>query len=183
MNASRVATCGMVLGLAVWTVPVVAHSGPPYPVVSRHAAGAYVISVWTDPDATDDGTPGGQFWVVIEPGQTGPALPADTRVRVAIRPLDRGGRASAPTLATLVDGRVSRQFVALPMDHEGPYGVTVSVDGTAGAAAVEARVEATYDLRPPMGLMVVYALPFAAVGFLWTRLLWRRRRARTSRTA
>ena len=43
-----------------------AHDGPPFPIVSDHVAGPYRISVWTDPDATDDGSPGGQFWVIVE---------------------------------------------------------------------------------------------------------------------
>jgi hypothetical protein len=142
----------------------------------------YLVSVWTDPDATDDGTAGGQFWVVIEPARTGAALPADTRARVAIRPLDREALDTAPAVTTPVDGDVSRQFVAVPMDHEGPYQVHVALDGTWGATAVEAQVEATYDLRPPLGLIGIYLLPFVAVGFLWTRLLLRRRRSRSSRT-
>ena len=35
-----------------------AHDGPPYPIVSNQVLGAYRISVWTDPDTTDDGTAG-----------------------------------------------------------------------------------------------------------------------------
>jgi hypothetical protein len=161
--------------------PVRAHSGPPYPIVSRQAVGMYRVSVWTDPDATDDGTAGGQFWVVIEPARAGAALPPDTRAEVAIRPLDREGPDTAPAATTPVDGDVSRQFVAVLMDHEGPYRVHVALDGAWGAAAVDTQVEATYDLRPPLALIGIYLLPFAAVGFLWTRLLLRRRRSRSAR--
>ena len=35
-----------------------AHSGPPYPIVTERAIGSYVVSVWTDPDATNDGSRG-----------------------------------------------------------------------------------------------------------------------------
>src|SRR4051812_31418996 len=31
-----------------------AHSGPPFPIVTDQQAGAYRVTVWTDPDATDD---------------------------------------------------------------------------------------------------------------------------------
>jgi len=40
-----------------------AHSGPPFPIVADRVAGTYRVSIWTDPDATDDGSAGGQFWV------------------------------------------------------------------------------------------------------------------------
>ena len=159
---------------------VAAHSGPPYAVVTQQAAGPYRLSLWTDPDSTDDRTPGGQFWVVIEPGREG-AVPPATRARVAIRPLDR--EADAPFVeaaAEPVDGDVTRQYAGLVMDHEGPFDVRVIVAGPWGGASVSARVQATYDLRPPLPLLGVYLLPFLAVGFLWTYRLLRRRRARTS---
>ena len=167
------------LALAVTSaVPaaVAAHSGPPYAVVTEQVAGPYRLSLWTDPDATDDRTPGGQFWVVIEPGRDG-AVPPATRARVAIRPLDR----EAPFVeaaAEPVNGDVTRQYVGLVMDHEGPFAVRVIVDGPWGGGAVGTRVQATYDLRPPLKLLGVYMLPFLAVGFLWTYRLLRRRRAR-----
>ena len=155
---------------------VAAHSGPPYAVVTQQIAGPYRVSLWTDPDATDDRTPGGQFWVVVEPGRDG-TVPPPTRARVAIRPIDR----EAPFVevgAEPVDGDVTRQYAGLVMDHEGPFAVRVIVDGPWGRGAVDARVEATYDLRPPLPLLGVYLLPFLAVGFLWTARLIRRRRAR-----
>ena len=157
---------------------VSAHSGPPYAVVTQQAAGPYRLSVWTDPDSTDDRTPGGQFWVVIEPGRDGGVPPA-TRARVAIRPLDR--IADAPFVeaaAEPVNGDVTRQYAGLVMDHEGPFAVRVIVDGPWGGATVDTGVQATYDLRPPLPLLGVYMLPFLAVGFLWTARLLRRRRAR-----
>ncbi|HET9272608.1 MAG TPA: hypothetical protein VFO31_30730 [Vicinamibacterales bacterium] len=176
---TRRTTSTWTLALAVAAaVPAAAHSGPPYAVVTHQIAGPYRLSLWTDPDATDDRTPGGQFWVVIEPGRDG-AVPPATRARVAIRPLD--GRADAPFVeatAVPVDGDVTRQYAGLVMDHEGPFAVRVIVDGPWGGGAVGARVQATYDLRPPLPLLGIYMLPFLAVGFLWTARLLRRRRAR-----
>jgi len=158
--------------------PAGAHSGPPFQVISKQTGGAYQVSLWTDPDATDDRTAGGQFWVVIEPGGASP-IPRETRARVSIRPLDRD-QPFADALAAPVDGDVTRQYAALVMDHEGPYAVRVTVDGPSGAVTLDTRVDATYDLRPPLPLLFVYLLPFVAVGFLWgTRLLKRRRARRT----
>ncbi len=151
-----------------------AHSGPPFPILSSQAAGPYRVSIWTDPDTTDDGKAAGQFWIVLDAPDGRTAIPADTRARVSIRPLDRPG-AVREGQAAPVDGAVTRQFVALAMDHEGPFGVHVTIDGPLGAAAVDAQVSATYDLRPPPWLFVLYLFPFAALGALWMKVLWRRR--------
>ena len=154
-------------------VPLLAHSGPPFPIVSDRIAGPYKVSVWTDPDATGDGTAGGQFWVMIEMTD-GSEPPADTRAHVTIRPLDRSGPAVSGDAAP-VDGDPSRQFVALLMDHEGRFGVRTEISGSRGPAAADAWVDATYDLRPPPALLALYVMPFLAVGVLWLKLLHRRR--------
>jgi hypothetical protein len=157
--------------------PAGAHSGPPFPIVSGHAAGRYEVAIWTDPDATDDATPGGQFWVMVKARGTGAEVPATTRVTVAIRALDR----QAPELTAIaapVDGAVSNQFAALRMDHEGRFAVRVAIEGPLGAAEVTSAVDATYDLRPPPVLFGMYLLPFLVLGFFWVKLL-RRRRALT----
>ena len=150
---------------------IAAHDGPPFPIVSNQISGPYSISVWTDPDTTDDGTPGGQFWVMLSGEKT---VPAGTTATVSIRPLDRSGSAREGQAAP-VAGDAGRQFVALLMDHEGRFAVRVIVDGPVGRAEVESQVDATYDLRPPPGLVFLYVLPFVAVGALWVRLLLRRR--------
>jgi len=156
-----------------------AHAGPPYPIVSNRQTGPYRISVWTDPDATDDRSPGGQFWVILEPAHGDAPLPAATQVRVSIRPLGRGGDAQVVRAAP-ERGNASRQFAALLMDHEGPFAVRVEVEGPQGAVHVAAEVQATYDLRPPPLTLVVYLMPFLLVGGLWVKLLLRRRRARNT---
>ena len=155
---------------------LLAHDGPPFPIVSDRVAGSYQVDVWTDPDSTDDGSAGGQFWVMLEPVDRARALPDDTGVTVAIR---RSGSDEAwqTARAEQIAGRISRQFAALVMDHEGRFDVRVEIDGGLGSGRAEAWVDATYDLRPPPIMLVVYLLPFLAVGVLWTKLLIRRRRA------
>jgi hypothetical protein len=156
-----------------------AHDGPPFPIVSDRLAGPYLVSIWTDPDTTDDGSPGGQFWVRVHPAGQGDRLPADTRAIVTIVPAGHDDLArSAP--ASPVRRDVTNQFAAVVMDREGPFTVRVTIDGPLGAAVVTASVEATYDLRPPRSLLVLYLLPFVLVGSLWGRLLMRRRSARAS---
>ena len=166
-----------VLGVLCGELSVVVrgHSGPPFPIVSNRLVGAYDISVWADPDATDDGSAAGQFWVMLRPAAGSGSLPAGTHADVSITALDR--RAPVVTgQAHPVNNEVSRQFAALVMDHEGRFGVGVTVDGPLGHAEVEASVDATYDLRPSPIMMAVYLMPFVLVGFLWVKLLIRRRR-------
>jgi hypothetical protein len=154
-----------------------AHSGPPFPIVSDRIAGAYRMSIWTDPDTPDDGTPAGRFWVTLDPASGTDAVPAGTRATVAIRPLDRAGETRAGQ-AEPVDGSLARQFIALVMDHEGPFAVRVTVDGPLGRAEVESQVDATYDLRPAPAMLAVYLFPFVAIGALWVKVLMRRRQHR-----
>ncbi len=155
-------------------VVVRAHNGPPYPIVSNRVVGAYDISIWTDPDSTDDRTAAGKFWVVLETADHQGAIPTGTQVHVTIHATDRPGPvltgAAAPT-----DGLVSRQYIALLMDHEGPFSVTVTVDGPLGHAELGSQVDATYDARPAPLLLIVFLFPFVAVGALWVKVLLRRR--------
>ena len=155
-----------------------AHSGPPFPIVTDVVRPPYTISIWTDPDATDNGTPGGQFWIVIASSTKGATLPAETRATVSVRP----SAPPSPSQETVqsartepVRGDVTNQFGAVLMDHEGPYAVHVEVTGPIGHASIDAMVEATYDLRPPPYMLVWYLFPFLLAGFLWTRLLLRRK--------
>ncbi len=148
--------------------------GPPFPIVSSQVAGRYEVAIWTDPDATDDATAGGQFWVVLTPHGGGAEIPAGTRVTVAIRGTDRPGPELTATAAP-VDGLIGRQFAALRMDHEGRFAVRVAIDGPLGAAEVTSAVDATYDARPAPVLFLVYLLPFVVLGLLWVKVLRRRR--------
>jgi hypothetical protein len=152
-----------------------AHSGPPYPIVSDRIVGPYRVSLWTDPDTTDDSTARGQFWVRVDAAAPRATLPASTRAEVSIHPSDRSA-ADRRGATVPVSGDVTNQFVALLMDHEGPFAVHVTIAGPLGSESLDATVTATYDLRPTPSLMVIYLLPFVLVGLLWGRLIIRRRR-------
>jgi hypothetical protein len=174
MNRVRAAACAATFALSILVAD--AHDGPPFPILSDHTSGPYLISIWTDPDTTDDGSPGGQFWVrVHRAGQPGP-VPPETRATVTIAAVDRAGP-ELRAAASPVRGDVSNQFAGLVMDHEGRFTVRVTVDGPLGTAMVEAVTDATYDVRPPRGLLALYLAPFLLVGLLWGRLIIRRRRS------
>jgi hypothetical protein len=173
MGTSCRAAVALGLTLIAAANVVTAHSGPPYPIVSDQPAGPYQVSIWTDPDATDDGSPGGQFWVTIGMSDGG-AVPADTQAVVTIDPARRSGPPQTGR-ASPVNADVSRQFVALVMDHEGRFTVKASISSTRGSGTVESFVDATYDLRPSPAMVAVYALPFVVIGLIWLKVMVRRR--------
>jgi hypothetical protein len=55
----------------------------------------------------------------------------------------------------------------------------VTIEGPQGPADVEAAVDASYDLRPRPIMLVLSLMPFLLAGFLWTKLLLRRRQRRS----
>ena len=154
----------------------VAHDGPPYPIVSDQRTGPYVISVWTDPDTTDDGSAGGQFWVTFEPdGSDAPV--SNAHVTITATPL-RGGTGVSVDATESSSGS---RFGALVLDHEGRFRIDVHARGPRGEGDVSAEVDATYDLRPTPFVVGLYALPFVLAGALWIRVLVRRRAERLHR--
>ena len=132
------------------------------------------MSIWTDPDTTDDGSAGGQFWVRVQSTDRDVVLPAQTRVTLMATSMPNG-TPTAKAAASPVRGDVTNQFAAIVLDREGRFGVLVEIDGPLGEASVRSAVDATYDLRPPRALLVLYLLPFVLTGVLWGRLLLRRR--------
>lgn len=163
----------MALCAAVWMGSpslAAAHDGPPYPIVTERRAGPYVMSVWTDPDTTDDQTPGGQFWVTFTSDSTNER--GDVRVTITATPLRGGPERSVEAVAS----NSGSHFGALVLDHEGRFRIDVRARGAQGDGDVSAEVDATYDLRPAPFVVVLYALPFVLAGALWVRLLLRRRR-------
>jgi len=152
-----------------------AHEGPPYPILVDKSLGPSSASVWADPDV---GT--GTFFVILEPPPGG-ALPEDIKVEIAVRPAD-GRLAEAVHAASREDVRGRVQYKAeVPFDAEGPWRVRVMLQSAGGGGEIATDVEVT-----PPGLgrwdLLVYLLPFAAVGVLWLRaVVGRRNRRRDSR--
>lgn len=152
-----------------------AHDGPPFPIVTDRHAGAYTVSIWTDPDTTDDGTPGGRFWVVLD-ADDGSALGDATRATITATPQSGPAAKQAALVTPTRDPRT--RYGAVIMNREGPYRIELQVDGPRGTAAVSAAVDATYALRPSKVVALVYAVPFVLAGLLWIKLLQRNRVSR-----
>jgi hypothetical protein len=102
-------------------------------------------------------------------------VPAGTRAIVSIKPADRPGPERRAE-ASPVNGDLTNQFAAVVMDHEGRFAVHVAIEGPLGAATLDSAVDATYDLRPTRAMVLLYLVPFLAIGLLWGRLLSRRRK-------
>jgi hypothetical protein len=167
--ARRLVLFALLLGVALCARPVRAHEGPPFPIVVDRPAGPYVVSVWTDPDI---GT--GVVYVVLEPPE-GKSLPARTAVRVGVRPLS-GRLAEAFYDAEAQPVRHgARYFTEVKLDRGEMWRIRALVDGSEGGGEVGAEVEATPDGTIGPIALVVYLLPFVAVGFLWLKAVLRRR--------
>jgi len=148
---------------------VSAHEGPPYPILVDQTLGPCVLSVWSDPDV---GT--GTFIFILEPAPGG-KVPEDVRVELGVRPVS--GRLPEAVYAAEREDQGGRvQFKALvPFDAEERWSVRVRLESAQGGGEAATEVEVT---PPGYGRwdLLIYLLPFAAVGFLWLRALVVRRR-------
>ena len=147
-----------------------AHEGPPFPLFVDQKVDRYVVSVWTDPDV---GT--GLFFVIIN----APDLPQDLRVQIGVQPAS--GRlpevfypAQRENLPNQVQYRAEVQF-----DAEELWRVRVRLESAQGNAETIATVEAT---PPGYGRwdLLLYLVPFVAVGLLWTIAMVRKIKRRST---
>ena len=138
-----------------------AHEGPPFPLFVDQKVDRYVVSVWTDPDV---GT--AQFFVIVN-------TPEDLRVQIGVQPVS--GRlpetfypAQRENLQNQIQYRADVQF-----DTEELWRVRVRLESAQGNAETFATVEAT---PPGYGRwdLLVYLLPFLAVGLLWAIAMMRK---------
>ncbi len=147
-----------------------AHEGPPYPLFVDRQVNPYVVSVWTDPDVGD-----ALFFVILNaPAQ----LPADLRVQLGVRPANgRLPEAFYTAERETLQGQV--QYRALVhFDAEELWQVRVRLESAQGTTETLATVEAT---PPGYGRwdLLVYLMPFLAIGALWAIAMVRRLKRHT----
>ena len=151
-----------------------AHEGPPFPLFVDQKVDRYLVSVWTDPDV---GT--AQFFVIVN-AQDAAGLPADLRVQIGVQPVS-SRLAEAFYVAQRENLQQQVQYKAeVHFDAEELWRVRVRLESAQGNAETVATVEAT---PPGYGRwdLLIYLLPFAAVGVLWSIALIRKlRRRKTS---
>jgi hypothetical protein len=144
-----------------------AHDGPPFPIVVDQHVGPCIISVWTDPDIGQ-----GSFFVIAQD-----SVPNDLVIQLAVQPIS--GRLPEVTYnAVREDLRGQVQFKTMVnFDAQEKWRVRVKLDSSQGSGEAVAFVEPT-----PNGLgrwdLLLYLLPFLAIGFLWLRAFATKRHKR-----
>lgn len=149
---------------------LLAHRGPPYPIIVDRQVGPYLVSVWTDPDI---GT--GKFYIVLEAPE-GQQFVQPSAIRVAVEPKS-GRRPEAEYDAEPQRAKTGARYYAEVEFDEGEWwAVRVTIDGPAGGGQLNSEVLATPagDIGP-FGLLV-YSLPFVLIAALWWRATVVRRR-------
>ncbi|HSD45160.1 MAG TPA: hypothetical protein VLB87_01010 [Pyrinomonadaceae bacterium] len=148
-----------------------AHEGPPYPLFVDQTVGSYVVSLWSDPDVGD-----APFYVILNNQQSG--LPPDLRVQIGVQPVNgRLPEAFYPAERESVQNQV--QYKALVhFDAQELWRVRVRLESASGSAETTTQVEAT---PPGYGRwdLLVYLVPFLAVGIVWGVAMVRKFRQRT----
>ena len=146
----------------------VAHEGPPFPLFEDQKVDRYVVSLWSDPDVGD-----ALFFVIVN-GQP----PPDLQVQIGVQP--NSGRlpeAFYTAQQENVSGQV--QYRALiHFDAQEFWRVRVRLLSAAGNAETVTTVEAT---PPGYGRwdLLLYLLPFLAVGVLWALAMIKKTKQRT----
>src|SRR5689334_12168026 len=146
----------------------IAHEGPPFPLFEDQKVDPYVISLWTDPDVGD-----ALFFVIVN----GPP-PPDLQVQIAVQPTSgRLPEAFYTAQRENVSAQVQYRAV-VHFDAEELWRVRVRLLSAQGNAETVATVEAT---PPGYGRwdLLVYLLPFLAVGVLWAVAMIRKTKRRT----
>jgi len=125
----------------------------------------------TDPDI---GT--GRFFVVLEP--IGDAtLPDDITIEIGIAPVS-GRLQEVVYRAEPQQVRYgARYFTVVKFDQGEWWDVRVVINSSGASDILTAEVEATPDGTLGPFSLVIYALPFLAVGFLWMKAVLRQRRS------
>jgi len=170
----RVFVCAAVaLGVSA-PIPAGAHNGPPFPIIENRAVGPCIVSLWTHPDV---GT--GTFFVLIDP-LPGGSIPGDLKISIGIQP-ESGRLAEVIYPTEKDDSRGQLEYkTSAEFDRDEFWRVRLIVASSQGKGEALSRVEAT---PPGFGRwdLLLYLLPFLAVGFLWFFGMARRRKMKRTR--
>jgi len=160
----------LLLGIVLLFTDVAsAHEGPPFAIVVDQKADRYVVSIWSDPDVGE-----ALFFVILN----APEPPADLRVQLGVQPVS--GRLPEAFYAAErenVQGQIQYR-AQVHFDAQELWRVRVRLESAQGNAETFATVEAT---PPGYGRwdLLVYLLPFLAIGVLWAVAMLRRIKRRT----
>jgi hypothetical protein len=150
------------------SIPAIAHNGPPFRVIADQKAGPCIVSVWAHANI---GT--SPFFVMLKP-LPGGKIPDDLKVEIAVQPKD-GQTPEKHYVAARESNSDEVQYTSdVTLDSEGAWKIRVVLESaSAGNGEVSATVQAT-----PHGYghwdLLLYALPFLALGLLFTGAVVRR---------
>lgn len=157
----------LVLILVILFAPTgtLAHDGPPFAIVVDQQVGPYKISVWGDPDVGD-----GTFFII----PNGPAS-EDLKFELGVQPTS--GRLKEVMYSTeREDLRNQVQYKSVvKFDAQEMWRVRVLLQSSQGSGEATFTVEAT---PPGYGKwdLLIYFIPFLAIGVLWVVAIVRKRR-------
>jgi hypothetical protein len=169
-------TLALILVLGLCAQPASAHNGPPFPIITDQTVGPVVISLWTHPDV---GT--GTFFVLVDP-LPGKSIPKDLKFSIGVAPVS-GRLAEVVYPMSLDSNRGQLEYKnEVQFDQDEMWKVRLILTSADGNGEATAQVEAT---PPGYGRwdLLLFALPFLAVGFLWFKMMTKRRRARVVQPA
>jgi hypothetical protein len=149
----------------------VAHNGPPFPILEGQHVGPYTIALWTHPDL---GT--GTFFVLVDPPPGG-TVPKDLKIQIAVQP-ETGRLPEAVYWAWVEDLKGQAEYKAeAQFDQQEVWKVRLVMSSSIGGGEAISQVVPT-----PAGYgkwdLLLFALPFLGVGFLWFAVAAKRRRLR-----
>ncbi|MEX2602220.1 MAG: hypothetical protein WD355_11255 [Balneolaceae bacterium] len=155
--------------LALFPPKTEAHEGPPFPIIIDEVIGPFLVSVWTDPDIGI-----GTFFVVFEP-VSGDETPEITTVEIGVEPQSGRLEERVYSAESQFVRYGARYYAEVEFDQGEMWNVRVILEGPGWEGELLSEVEATPDgTIGPIGL-VIYALPFVAIGIIWIRAMIRRR--------
>jgi hypothetical protein len=152
-----------------------AHNGPPFPILEGRHVGPYTIALWTHPDL---GT--GTFFVLVDPPPGG-MVPKDLKIQIAVQPAT-GRLPESVYWAWVEDQKGQVEYKAeAQFDQQEVWKVRLMMNSSIGGG------EATSEVIPtPAGYgrwdLLLFALPFIGVGFLWFKVAAKRRQLKKLQT-
>ena len=172
-HAAR-ATCFSIALLLLSVTPAKAHNGPPFPIITDQHVGPCIVSLWIHPDI---GT--SPIFILVDPAP-GTTIPKDLKMQVGVQPVSNR-LAEVIYLTTIADERGQLEYKTnVEFDQQEFWKVRLILASSAGGGEFTAQVEAT-----PYGYgrwdLLLFALPFVAVAFLFLKGVAKRRRLRKLR--
>ena len=149
---------------------LLAHAGPPYPIVVDRKMPSLLlkVSIWGDPDVGI-----GTFFIVPEM-DNGQGLPDDLMFEAVVNKRDQGGDGQLFVAKRQPLRHRVQFFLETEFPTEGPWDVHFIGRTQTTRAEFDAQVVVT---PPGLGTwdLALYAAPFALIGFAWVVTAMRRR--------